>query len=92
MQEQLVKQVDPEMKARQNAFLDLLLVKLDAKNDAALSRIMHILPPVISKFRHGRLHISAMYIIIAHELTGMSIKEIKRHLGQPTIQEQYPLG
>lgn len=73
--------------ALQVRFLNVLLAKLQLKNDAALSRAMDVAPPVISKFRHGKLPFSAPYVIKAHELTGMSVADIKVMLGQKTVQE-----
>src|SRR5471032_812695 len=38
-----------------NHLLDILLGKMQLKNDAALSRLLEVAPPVISKIRHHRL-------------------------------------
>jgi len=64
----------------QASFLDKLLDVLRLKNDAALSRKMGVQPPVISKLRSGLIPFGASYIIIVHELTGWSIKQIKADL------------
>jgi hypothetical protein len=64
-----------------NDFLDKLMDRLGAKNDAALCRAMNVAPPVISKLRYGRVPFGPSYIIVAHELTGWSIAEIKKALG-----------
>jgi hypothetical protein len=37
-----------------NHLLDILLGKMQLKNDAALSRMLEVAPPVISKIRHHR--------------------------------------
>jgi len=52
-----------------------------AKNNAELSRVLQVPPPVISKINHGKLTIGAAIIISLHEETGISIKEIKTSLG-----------
>jgi len=52
-----------------------------AKNNAELSRKLHVPPPVISKINHGILPIGAGIIVSLHEETGISIKEIKASLG-----------
>lgn len=59
-----------------NAFLDRLLVVMSLKNDAALSRVLEVAPPVISKIRHGRLPVGPTLLISAHEESGLSIREM----------------
>lgn len=51
------------------------------KNDAALSRLLGVAPPVISKMRSGKLKIGATMLINLHEKTGMGIKEMKAICG-----------
>lgn len=70
-----------------NAFLDLLLVTMTVKNDAGLSRVLEVAPPVISKIRHGRLPVGASMLISAHEESGLSIKEMKAILEVHTMRE-----
>lgn len=60
-----------------NTLLDCVMARGAAKNDAALSRMLNVAPPVISKLRHGRLELGATLVINIHETTGMSIREIK---------------
>lgn len=60
--------------------LEDVKAKLQVKNDAALSRAFEVAPPVISKIRHGKLPVGASLIIKIHELTGMTIAEIKSYL------------
>jgi hypothetical protein len=50
-----MKPVNTEQAKRNNAFIDLLIDTMTLKNDAALSRVLEVAPPVISKIRHGRL-------------------------------------
>lgn len=64
-----------------NHLLDTLLEKLALKNDAALSRKLEVAPPVISKIRHLRLPIGASLLIRMHEVTDMSIKELRELMG-----------
>lgn len=52
-----------------------------AKNNAELSRILHVPPPLISKINHGNLPVSASLILSLHEETGFGTKEIKARLG-----------
>jgi len=48
-----------------------------AKNDSALSRVLGVTRPVISKIKHGNLSVGAALIVSLHEETGMGTKEIK---------------
>ena len=58
-------------------FVQSLIVSLNLKNDAALSRRLGVAPPVISKIRHGKLSIGATIALSIHESTGMSFDLIK---------------
>lgn len=60
--------------------INLVIKKLDIKNDAALSRVLEVAPPVISKIRHDKLPVGATLIIRIHELTDISISDIKSYL------------
>jgi hypothetical protein len=64
-----------------NRLLDSLITKLQIRNDAALSRALEVGPPVISKIRHGRLPVGASMLIRMHEITAMSIRELRVLLG-----------
>lgn len=64
-----------------NHLLDSLLEKLHLKNDAALSRALEVAPPVISKIRHRRLPVGASLLIRMHEVSDLSIKELRSLMG-----------
>jgi plasmid maintenance system antidote protein VapI len=64
-----------------NRLLNALLEKMNLKNDAALSRMLEVAPPVISKIRHRRLPIGASMLIRMHEATDMSIRELRDLMG-----------
>jgi plasmid maintenance system antidote protein VapI len=64
-----------------NNLLNTIIERMHLKNDAALSRLLEVAPPVISKIRHGRLPIGASLLIRMHEETGMSISEIRELMG-----------
>jgi hypothetical protein len=64
-----------------NHLLDTLREKMKLKNDAALSRMLEVAPPVISKVRHRRLPVGASLLIRMHEVTGMSIRELRDLMG-----------
>ncbi|MFZ6720614.1 hypothetical protein [Undibacterium sp. Ji49W] len=64
-----------------NHLFDTLIKRLHLKNDAALSRLLDVAPPVISKIRHHRLPIGASLMISMHEASGLSIKELRALMG-----------
>jgi hypothetical protein len=64
-----------------NRLLDALIEKMKLKNDAALSRMLEVAPPVISKIRHRRLPIGASMLIRMHETTDLSIRELRDLMG-----------
>jgi hypothetical protein len=61
--------------------LGSLIGRLKLKNDAALSRALEVSPPVISKIRHRRLPVTASLLIRMHEVSALSIKELRDLLG-----------
>ena len=64
-----------------NRLLDSLLQQLHLKNDAALSRALEVAPPVISKIRHYRLPVGASLLIRMHEVSGLSIRDLRFLMG-----------
>ena len=64
-----------------NNLLDTLIKQLHLKNDAALSRALEVAPPVISKIRHRRLPVGASLLIRMHEISDVSIKELRELMG-----------
>ena len=58
-----------------------LIGKMNLKNDAALSRALEVAPPVISKIRHRRLPVGASLLIRMHEVTNLSIRELRELMG-----------
>lgn len=64
-----------------NNLLDALIGKMQLKNDAALSRALEVAPPVISKIRHHRLPVGASLLIRMHDVTGMSIRDLRGLMG-----------
>jgi hypothetical protein len=87
------KQKEQALKARKvydesakgsNKLLDAVMENLQLKNDAALCRVLEVAPPVVSKLRHGSLHIGPSMLIRMHEETGLSIREMKSYLTSGT--------
>ena len=64
-----------------NNLLDSLIEKLNLKNDAALSRALEVAPPVISKIRHRRLPVGASLLIRMHEVSDLTIRELRVLMG-----------
>lgn len=64
-----------------NYLLDVLLSKMQLRNDAALARMLEVTPLVISKVREQRLPVSTSLLIRMHELTGMSLLELRELVG-----------
>ena len=64
-----------------NHLLDSLRGNMQLRNDAALSRMLEVAPPVISKIRHHRLPVGASLLIRMHEVTGMSIRDLRDLMG-----------
>ena len=58
-----------------------LISKLSLKNDTALSRALEVSPPVISKIRHRRLPVTASLLIRMHEVSALSIAELRQLMG-----------
>ena len=64
-----------------NNLLETLIEKLNLKNDAALSRALEVAPPLISKIRHRRLPVGASLLIRMHEVSQLSIKDLRLLMG-----------
>ena len=72
---QAMQRYDPDQ------LLATLIGKLNLKNDAALSRALEVSPPVISKIRHRRLPVTASLLIRMHEVSALSIAELRQLMG-----------
>lgn len=64
-----------------NNLLDSLIEKLNVKNDAALSRALEVAPPLLSKIRHRRLPVGASLLVRMHDVTDLSLKELRQLMG-----------
>lgn len=64
-----------------NRLLDALIEKLDLKNDAALAYLLEVGPPVLSYIRHRRFPVGAMLLIRMHEVSDLSIRELRALMG-----------
>ena len=61
--------------------LNSLRKDLGLKNDAALSTALSVSPPIISKIRHHKLPVSGAILIRMHEVTKLSISELRKLMG-----------
>ncbi|WP_342116027.1 hypothetical protein [Pseudoduganella sp. OTU4001] len=61
--------------------LDALVSRLELKNDAALARALEVAPPIISKVRHRRTSVSALLLIRMHEVSDLSISDLRYLMG-----------
>lgn len=64
-----------------NGLLDSILKTKSLKNDAALARLLEVAPPVISKIRHRKLPVGASLLIRMHEVTDLTIAELRLLMG-----------
>ncbi|MQA39012.1 hypothetical protein [Rugamonas aquatica] len=71
---------DAETTLDQSKLIDHLLNKMHLKNDAALSRLLDVAPPVISKVRHHRLLVGASLTIRIMEKCDLTLAEVKSFL------------
>jgi hypothetical protein len=73
-----------------NHLIDSLIERLKLRNDAALSRVLGVEPPVISKIRHRRLAIGASILIRMHETSDIAINELRALMGDR--REKFRVG
>jgi hypothetical protein len=69
--------------------LDAIINKLRLKNDAALSRVLEVAPPVISKIRHSTLPIGATVLLRMHEVSDFSIRELRALMVRAATEPEY---
>lgn len=66
-----------------NGLLDALLARHQLKNDAALSRMLQVAPPVLSKLRHHALPLGDSFVLRCVEIAGMSLPEVRAFVPSP---------
>jgi len=69
-----------------DGLIDGLIDKLCLKNDAALSRLLAVAPPVISKIRHRRLPVGPSLLLRIQDATGIQVNEARQMAGLPIPQ------
>lgn len=60
-----------------NPILDRIIIEKQLKNDAALSRLLEVAPPVVSKLRHAKLPVGAATILTLVELGGIPLEDVR---------------
>lgn len=70
-----------ELQYDPNRLLDELRQRLNLTTDAALSRVLEVAPPVVSKIRNKRLPVGASLLIRMHEVTDISIRDLRSLMG-----------
>lgn len=73
-----------------NRLIDALLERLAAKNDAALSRLLGVEAPTISKIRHQRLAVGPTLLLRMHEVSQFSIDELRALMGDRRARQRHP--
>lgn len=61
---------------RPHLLLDHLIERLRLRNDAALSRLLEVAPPVISKIRHRILRFGDTLLLRTHDITDIEVREL----------------
>ena len=61
--------------------LNHLIALLNLKNDAALSRLLEVAPPIISKVRHRVLPVGPALLIRMHEVSNLNIRDLQDLMG-----------
>lgn len=72
-----IRRLPPDAQYDPNRLLDAIIDRLRLKNDAALSRVLEVAPPVISKIRHNTLPIGATLLLRMHEESEFTISELR---------------
>ncbi len=72
-----------------NRLLDALLLHQNLRTDADLARALEINPSVISKIRNAKARISASLLLEIHEMTEMSIRDLRKLMGD-TKNKYFP--
>lgn len=64
-----------------NPLLAAVSEHLNVKKDVELARALAIAPPIISKIRHRKMVVGPNLLIRMHEITNLSIKELRALMG-----------
>lgn len=66
-----------------DALLDTVIDKLHLRSDAALSRVLKVGAPVLSKIRHKNLKISSDLLVRMHDVADINLDRMREIAGIP---------
>ncbi|MGS0741585.1 hypothetical protein ACVBEF_07100 [Glaciimonas sp. GG7] len=61
--------------------IDMLIQIVHVKNDLALSKVLEVAPPIISKIRNGKMPVGVSILMRMHEATGLPIRQLRGFMG-----------
>ena len=67
------------------ALLDAAIARNQLKSDAALSRLLEVAPPVLSKVRHAKLPVGDALIVRVQEFAGMTLPESRQFVPRVAV-------
>lgn len=73
--------MNKEVEYNPSGLLDAVISKHGLKNDAALSRMFEIAPPLVSKVRNKRMPVGSTLILKCIEIGGMTAPEVRAYIG-----------
>lgn len=79
-------QLSPKTTYDPNTLIDSLKSMLRLKNDAALSRALDVSAPVLSKIRSFQMPISGAVLIRMHEVSSLSITDLRWMMGDRRVK------
>lgn len=68
--------------------LDTLIDRFSLTSDAALSRLLSVDPPVISGIRHRKLAVGASMLLRMHEVSDLSVHELRSLMGTAHLESK----
>lgn len=74
---------------RANALIDELIKRMGLKNDSHLVRVMGERQSVISNIRHGRINMGSKFILRAHLVSNIAVKELLEIVGVKLLNTQH---
>lgn len=81
----LLNKFDKEPGYNPDALMDGLIERLQLKNDAALSRMLRVQAPIISKVRRRRAPVTAALLLRMHEVTSVPVGTLRRLMGVAAV-------
>ncbi len=79
------KKSTKKVRYRPDRLFDTLLKQMKLNSDAELSRVLGVVPAVISKTRNKLVPVSAGLLVRIHEVSELSIQELRRLMGDKRL-------